>query len=68
MQVLVTVSGVQQEVEDGLTVGELLRNTGVDYRRVVVELNRRILRREQLDVSPLHDGDVVEVVRFVGGG
>jgi thiamine biosynthesis protein ThiS len=35
---------------------------------VVVELNRKIVRRPQLSETALSDGDAVELVHFVGGG
>jgi thiamine biosynthesis protein ThiS len=34
----------------------------------VVELNRQIVRRPQLDRADLADGDTIELVHFVGGG
>jgi len=35
---------------------------------MVVELNRKIVRRLQLNDTALADGDAVELVHFVGGG
>jgi thiamine biosynthesis protein ThiS len=35
---------------------------------VVVEHNRRIVRRDALDGFPLAAGDAVELIHFVGGG
>jgi thiamine biosynthesis protein ThiS len=64
----VTVSGALQSIEEGQTIGDLLREKGVNPKRVAVELNRRILPRENFDSTAIHEGDVIEVVRFVGGG
>lgn len=50
------------------TLGDLLRHLGLDPRTVVVEHNRQIVRRLQLDDTPLAAGDRVELVHFVGGG
>jgi len=36
--------------------------------RVAIELNREIVPREQWPETPLHDGDRLEIVHFVGGG
>jgi thiamine biosynthesis protein ThiS len=50
-------------------MAELLGSLRVDPRLVVVEHNRTILRhRETYAAQPLVDGDVVEIVHFVGGG
>lgn len=64
----ISLNGKRESVEEGLTVAQLLEAKGVDPVRVAVELNRRILRREEFDSTTLGAGDVVEVVTFVGGG
>jgi sulfur carrier protein len=33
-----------------------------------VEVNRHLVRRPQYDLTPLRDGDRVEIVTLVGGG
>ncbi|MCA9764044.1 MAG: sulfur carrier protein ThiS, partial [Gemmatimonadetes bacterium] len=33
-----------------------------------VELNREIIRRPALAATPVTEGDVIEIVHFVGGG
>ncbi len=46
----------------------LLADLGLDGRLVVVELNRQIVRRNEIEHVALEDGDRVEIVHFVGGG
>jgi thiamine biosynthesis protein ThiS len=62
------VNGEPRRVPAPATAADLLRHLGLDPRTVVVELNRRIVRRPQLDDTSLSDGDAVELVHFVGGG
>lgn len=50
------------------TVEGLVAELGLANTRVAVELNRVIVRRASWAETPLKDGDVVEVVHFVGGG
>ncbi|MDX1579144.1 MAG: sulfur carrier protein ThiS [Gemmatimonadota bacterium] len=52
----------------GTSVAGLLRELGLDGRTVVVELNRQIVRRTEIDEVALEGGDRVELVHFVGGG
>jgi len=68
MALHITLNGRSEAVEDGATVAELLLSRGVNPARVAVELNRRILRREEYATARLSAGDVLEVVTFVGGG
>lgn len=65
----ITVNGDGREVPAGATVGTLLDALGLDPRLVVVERNREILRdRHALAGVALTEGDVLELVHFVGGG
>jgi thiamine biosynthesis protein ThiS len=41
---------------------------GMKPDRVAVELNREIVPRNLWPETPLHDGDRLEIVHFVGGG
>jgi thiamine biosynthesis protein ThiS len=64
----IIVNGESRRVTGPATVADLLRQLSLDPRTVVVELNRRIVRRPQLQETVLEDGDAVELVHFVGGG
>jgi thiamine biosynthesis protein ThiS len=67
-ELALTVNGEARRVPAPATVADLLDGLGLDARSVVVELNRRIVRRPQVAETRLADGDVVELVHFVGGG
>ncbi len=63
------VNGMARELAPHSTVAALLGALGIDPRLVVVEHNRLILRdRDLYATRPLNNGDVVEIVHFVGGG
>ena len=64
----IMVNGEPRRVPGPATAADLLRHLGLDPRTVVVELNRKIVRRPQLTDTALADGDAVELVHFVGGG
>jgi thiamine-phosphate pyrophosphorylase len=65
--VTVQVNGEPRRVASG-SLAELLAELGLDPRAVVVEHNRRIVRRDSLAATPLGAGDSIELVHFVGGG
>ena len=50
------------------SVLDLLAEKHLAPERVVVELNGSIVKRPQWREVRLQDGDVLEIVRFVGGG
>jgi thiamine biosynthesis protein ThiS len=64
----IMVNGEPRRLPSPATASDLLHHLGLDPRTVVVEVNRRIVRRPQLDDTALSDGDAVELVHFVGGG
>lgn len=64
----VLVNGEPRAVQAPATLADLLEQLSLDPRQVVVELNREIVRRPRLAETPLHEGDAVELVHFVGGG
>jgi thiamine biosynthesis protein ThiS len=47
---------------------EVLGQLKLDPRAVVVEHNRRIVRRPALGDVKVSEGDAIELVHFVGGG
>jgi thiamine biosynthesis protein ThiS len=64
----ILVNGERRAVPAGATLLELLSTLRLDPRLVVVERNRHIVRRPELDEARLAPGDAIELVHFVGGG
>ena len=50
------------------SVAALVRELDLDPARVAVERNGAIAPRSSLEEAPLAEGDVLEIVHFVGGG
>ena len=64
----VTVNGDARRVGAGATVAGMLREIGIDPKRVAVERNLSIVPKSTLEEVPVEDGDQFEIVHFVGGG
>jgi sulfur carrier protein len=64
----IRLNGEPYELAGPLTVTALLTALDIDPRRVAVEHNLRIVKRDRYDETMLAAGDEVEVVNFVGGG
>ena len=63
------VNGDKREVpEEVATAEDLLQHLNINKETVVVEHNLKILKRSVLPEAKLEVGDVVEIIRFVGGG
>jgi sulfur carrier protein len=66
--VTITLNGEHVELNGPLTVTELLLHFDIDSRRVAVEHNINVLKRDAFDRTLVREGDQVEIVNFVGGG
>lgn len=64
---MVTING-QQEAAAGKSIADWLSQAGYSGRMIAVEYNGEIISVEQYPQVSLHDGDVVEIVCFMGGG
>ena len=64
----IRINGEQKEIADGLNIAGLLDELEIRPGRVVVELNRTIISRVAQESTSLREGDVLEIVHFVGGG
>ena len=66
MQVL--VNGESREVPGGITVRQLVELLELSEGPVAVERNGDVVPRAEHAATEVRDGDVLEIVHFVGGG
>ena len=62
------INGEELQVSDVRSVSELLDHLKLDGKRVAVEVNLEIVRREARSSFALHENDKIEIVSFIGGG
>jgi sulfur carrier protein len=63
-----TLNGQTREVAIGVTLSELLTSLQLTDKLVLVERNGDAVPRADFSVVRLGEGDVIEIVRMVGGG
>jgi len=66
--VTIRLNGEVFQVDRPLTVSELLDRLEMDPRRIAVEHNLVVVKRNSFDTTTINAGDEVEIVNFVGGG
>ena len=64
----IRVNGAPIEIAGPLTITLLLVHLKIDARRVAVEHNLTVVKRDAYDTTSIGEGDEVEIVNFVGGG
>lgn len=62
------VNGQQTELKQELTLKDFLLENGYDLTKIAVERNSDIVPKAQYGQVILNPEDVLEIVRFVGGG
>lgn len=64
----ITLNGEKHELNGPVSIEGLLKDLGQDGSRLVVELNSTIINKELYSATVLKGGDILELVRLVGGG
>ncbi len=64
----VVINGENREISSPLSVTALLRDLGLDARKIALEHNLEIVPRSAYDQTMVADGDRLEIVHFIGGG
>lgn len=62
------LNGEPRDLAPGTTARALIESLGLKPELMAVQINERILERDLLSETVLADGDVVELIRIVGGG
>jgi sulfur carrier protein len=68
MTIHISVNGKTRELPEPMTVLAFLELLKINPLAVAVELRGEALNRERFAESVIREGDVLEVVRMMGGG
>lgn len=63
-----TINGKERTLAGEMTVADFLAASEIDPRIIAVEHNGVVLERGRFSEVTLRHGDVVEIVRMIGGG
>ena len=64
---MLKINGKLIEAE-GVSIADYLTQENFDARKVAVEVNEEIVPKNKFAEVILQDGDVVEIISFMGGG
>lgn len=65
---MLTVNGKQISLTEPVTVADYLEQNKYVPSQIAVELNEEILSRSEYSHTFLKNGDIMEIVSFMGGG
>ena len=61
-------NGETREIIQNTTLVDFIRQMEIKPDTVVAECDGRIIKRDEYDTLVLQEGNVLELIRFVGGG
>ncbi|MBS7327136.1 MAG: sulfur carrier protein ThiS [Oxalobacter sp.] len=64
----IRLNGENRQVADGITLQALVDELKVPNRAMAIAVNRRVVTKTKWAEHVLQAGDVVELVRAIGGG
>jgi len=56
------------DLPEPLTVLGLIKHLGLPEKKIAIERNREIVSKSTFAMTELSDGDVLEIIHFIGGG
>lgn len=65
---MITLNGDEVSGCEGITLEDLVRRQNFVKSRIAIEINGKIISKREYETTQVQDGDVIEVVSFVGGG
>ncbi|WP_371398307.1 sulfur carrier protein ThiS [Fretibacter rubidus] len=69
LDVHLTVNGKDyDDLNDDMTVSELLAYLSLPEKKIAVERNREIVSKSTFNTTILKSGDTLEIIHFIGGG
>ena len=66
--ILIKINGEDKSIPQNISILNLIELLKINKDRVVIELNKNILRKELFNSTLLSENDKLEIVTFVGGG
>ncbi len=64
----ITLNGQKKEISPSQNLREVVGRFTTSPAVLIAEVNGTIIKKNQWDEIPVNDGDIIELVSFVGGG
>ncbi len=68
MEITLKINGKQESIAENSSIMDVMTAKGFKKGIAVAELNEKIISDDNWETTILHDGDIMEIVSFVGGG
>jgi sulfur carrier protein len=62
------VNGKEMELGNKQVVTDLIKELNLNAEKIVIEIDRKIVSKEDFEKYELKESNIIEVISFVGGG
>ena len=66
--ILIKINGENKFIPQNISIVELLEIFKINKERVVIELNKEIIKKDRYNSTSIKENDELEIITFVGGG
>lgn len=65
----ITLNNRPEELSrEELTIQELIEVKNFTFKLLVTKINGKLVKKEDRPITPVHDGDTVDVIHLISGG
>lgn len=64
----ITLNGQKHNIESNITLEEMLINLNIEQNNIIAEVNGEVVTKDEFSNKIINENDIIELVRFVGGG
>lgn len=64
----ITLNGQKHNIESNITLEEMLINLNIEQKNIIAEVNGEVVTKDDFSNKIINENDIIELVRFVGGG
>lgn len=64
----IILNGQKYNIESNITLKQMLINLNIEQNNIIAEVNGEVVTKDDFSNKIINENDIIELVRFVGGG
>ena len=67
-KIKIQLNGKKIQINNNESLKKLVKRHNLPLNKVAIELNKKIIDKNKINIIKLNNNDIIEVVHFIGGG
>lgn len=64
----IILNGQKHNIESNITLKQMLINLNIEQNNIIAEVNGEVVTKDDFSNKIINENDIIELIRFVGGG